>query len=215
MILKTPIMFAAILIASAVTIPIRADIVVDQSQLDGTVLLQYSDFPNLIQSFQQDADNITGASVLIHPDFGSGTADVTIGVYDDLPNMGGNLLGEGTVEDVGAGEFAVVDFGGQVSVTPGETLFLLFSGTNPTLGFAGAQTTTNPPYDPYPEGIAYGTRESGEFLSFPSLDWSFETFAEGTIQPVPEPTSLALLGIGASIAGIGASIRRRRKRDQA
>lgn len=215
MILKVPMMFAAVLFTAASVLPVRADMVVDQSQLDGSILLQYMDFPNLIQSFQQDADNITGASVLIHPGIGSGTADVTIGLYDDLPNMGGNLLAEGTVGDVSAGEFAMVDFGGPVSVNPGETLFLLFSGTNSTLGFSGAQTETTPPYDPYPEGIAYGTNSSNVFLSFPSLDYAFETFAEGTIQPVPEPSTLALLGIGTCVAGFGASVRRRQKRDPA
>lgn len=175
----------------------NAGIIVDQSQLEDTAYIAAFSQTGLAQSFQQSFDNITGASVKLQGGVGSGVGDITIDLYDSLPNAGGILLGTGTDFGVASGEFAVIDFGSVISVVPDTTLYLVFSSSNSSLGLSGS--TSNP----YSRGQVFATA----YDSFPSYDYTFETFAE-----VPEPSSLALFGIGACVAGGGAALRRRREK---
>ena len=127
---------------------------------------------DLAQSFIPNAEALCGASVTLTDDAGS---DVTVGLWDALPNAGGNLLAEGTAFAVPAGGEAIVDFGGSVAVTPGDTYFLVFTGSEPTACIAG--DTGNP----YPDGNVFA---NAGFLVFPTFDYTFAVFA-GEADPCP------------------------------
>ena len=109
-------------VEDASTFATAPGIVVDQSQS----LVTDSGFGgHLAQSFQPGTNNITGASVRTSPyNSNDVPADITIGLYDQLPGFGGNLLATGTALNVQVGEWAVVDFGAQVSVIPNTTYYL-------------------------------------------------------------------------------------------
>lgn len=179
---------------------VHAQIVVDQSQLSDTVYMAEFAQTDLAQSFQQTHSNITGADVQLQAGVGDGnTGDITIALYNNLPSAGGTLLASGTDAGVSAGQFATVSFG-QVSITPGSTYYLVFTSTNNSLGLGG--DTSNP----YPNGQVYANSGYG---SFPTFDYTFQTFANATPTSTPEPGTYALL---ASSVLAGAAFLRRRPR---
>ena len=94
-----------------VTAATRADFV-DQSQLDDSVYIAAFGQTDLAQSFQQADPFITGAQIELQYNAGEGeTGDITISLYDALPNNGGTQLASGTALGVLAGDFATVGFG--------------------------------------------------------------------------------------------------------
>lgn len=82
-----------------------------------------------------------------------------------------------------------------VTVTPGDTYFLVFSGPS-ALGLAGS--TLNP----YPNGQTFAT--SG-YAGFPNFDYTFRTFAAA----VPEPSIWASMMGGLGLLALLAAARRR------
>ncbi len=88
-------MMLATLALAGLTAAVRADSV-DQSQLVNNAYMANFSQTNLAQSFQQANDNITGASVLLQANLGAGAGDVTITLYNALPNNGGSVLASGT-----------------------------------------------------------------------------------------------------------------------
>jgi hypothetical protein len=161
-----------------------AQIVVDQSQTSATGLMAAFNQDDLAQSFQPGYDNITGASVLLgNLPVGS---DVTISLFDELPNLGGSLLASGTALNVAPNAYALVSFG-QITVVPNQTYYLIFQGANRDSGLAGDAT------DPYPRGQVYANTG---FVPFNDFDYTFQTFSNSSTLAAPEPGSLALLGIG-------------------
>ncbi|WP_299459494.1 lectin-like protein [uncultured Gimesia sp.] len=124
---------------------------------------------HLAQSFQPGTNNITGASVRTSPyNSNDVPADITIGLYDQLPGFGGNLLATGTALNVRAGEWAVVDFGGQVSVIPNTTYYLDILSSE--LAFTHYYGTEE---DSYPRGEMF--TQNGTVFDH---DLAFRTFTE-------------------------------------
>ena len=118
---------------------------------------------DLAQSFQQTNDNISGAGILLMVGIGA-TDNVTISLWDGLPNAGGTLLASASAMGT-AGEWVDV-FWGYYPITPETTYFLVFDG-NMTLGVAG---DTN---NPYPHGHVYA---NPGFQPFTGFDYAFRTY---------------------------------------
>jgi PEP-CTERM motif len=176
----------------------HAGFVVDQSQLISNVFIAAFGQTDLAQSFQQSNSNITGASIQLE-NVGIGLGDVTISLYNNLPNNGGSLLASGTDFGVSHGDFVTVSFGSIIAVIPDTTYYLVFTSTNDTLGIAGSDA------NPYSRGIVYANPGYG---AFPTLDYAFQTYA--FVGSVPEPSSLAMCGIAGVIGLAVAQFRRKR-----
>ena len=160
-----------------------AGLVIDQEQNDASVYMAGFDQTDLAQSFQTQAyDNIAGAGIFLQPGVGS-TDNVTIELWDALPNAGGNLLTSASAQGT-QGQWVDV-FWDAEPIATNTTYYLVFTG-NTTLGIAGS--TSNP----YPFGQVYA---NPGFQPFPSFDYTFRTYAS-----VPAPGALALLGL-AGLAG--------------
>ncbi|HEX2901408.1 MAG TPA: hypothetical protein VHS96_16960, partial [Bacteroidia bacterium] len=178
---------------------------VDQSSLSSNTYMAGFSQGDLAQSFIPSQNTMCGASVYLEPGIGSGTGDITISLYTNLPNLGGTLLRSGTATNVSAGGTATVNWA-SVAVNPGTTYYMVYTSTNSTLGLTG--NTLNP----YPNGQVYANSGYG---SFPSFDYTFETFSCGggsvctatsqvTVTVAAPPTVNA--GANASICAGGSTI---------
>jgi hypothetical protein len=149
----------------------------------------------LAQSFVPTASDITGASVYTSFTVAV-TANITISLWDALPNAtGATELASAVAPAVPRNTWANVSWN-PVTLTPGTTYYLAFSPSAYD-GFAG--TTTNS----YPNGVAYAVDASNNpYVAFPNLDFAFKTFTQ-----VPEPSALAVFGLGG--AGLLLVARRR------
>jgi hypothetical protein len=148
--------------ACCLAVPAYAD-VIDQNQPSGPTYMAGFSQTDLAQSFQQTNDNISGAGILLMADIGS-TDNVTISLWDGLPNAGGTLLESASAMGT-AGEWVDV-FWGYYPITPETTYFLVFDG-NTTLGVAGDVN------NPYPHGHVYA---NAGFIPFPDFDYAFRTY---------------------------------------
>ncbi len=171
----------AVLMAFAVG-PVQAYII-DQSQYDGSVYMAAFSQTDLAQSFQQANNNIVGGSVLTQANVG-GPDDITISLWDRLPNAGGNMLATGTATNVSAGQWAIVTWP-MVNVVPNTTYYLVYTSAHNTMGLAGSVV------NPYPRGMVFA---NPGYNAFPQFDYAFETFA------IPEPATLSLLALAGVIA---------------
>jgi len=138
---------------------------IDQDQPSGPIYMAAFSQTDLAQSFKQTNDNISGAGILLQAAIGT-TDNVTIQVWDALPNAGGTMLAEASTTGT-AGNWVDV-FWTPVSITPGSTYYLVFSG-NTTLGIAG--DTANP----YPDGWVFA---NPGFTPFTGYDYAFRTYYE-------------------------------------
>lgn len=167
-------------------------VVLDQIQHSNTVYMAGFAQDDLAQSFKQSNNIISGAGFFLKEGVGVGEfGDITIALYDNLPNQSGNLIVQGTVTGLTENMWADVLWG-DVNITAGQTYYLVATSSNINLGIAG---DTN---NPYADGQVYAN--SG-FGSFPDFDYTFHTYTA-----VPEPTTMVALGLGAA-----ALLRRRRK----
>jgi hypothetical protein len=146
-----------------VMVPLSDEI--DQNQPSGPAYMAAFSQGGLAQSFMQTNDNISGAGILLMA--GVGTSDnVTIQLWDGLPNAGGTMITEGSATGT-AGQWVDV-YWSYVSITPATTYFLVFVG-NSTLGITGDLS------NPYPYGNVYAN--SG-YTPFSAYDYAFRTYYE-------------------------------------
>ena len=113
------------------------------------------------------------------------------------------MLTSGTASGLVDGGFATT-FWNPVTITPDTFYYLVFTSSNNDGGLAG--DTSNP----YPRGQVYANPGYG---SFPTFDYTFQTFYTPT-SSVPEPGTLALLA-GMGLSGAGFLARRRKNARQA
>lgn len=154
--------------------------IVDQEQTSDTVFMAGFGQTDLAQSFMQAADNINGADIKLRAGIGNGPGDITIDLYDALPNQGGNLITTGTDFGVNPGEWAEIRWAVE-SIIPETTYFLVFTSSDNSLGLSG--DTANP----YPRGNVFA---NPGYNSFPNFDYTFRTYR------IPEPASLSMLALG-------------------
>jgi hypothetical protein len=174
-----------------------AVIVIDQNQPNNPYNVAFFSQGDLAQSFQQADNNIVGAGILLHSDYGTNDI-VTILLYDALPNAGGNLLTSASA--VGTSGSWMDVFWSPFAVIPDTTMYLVFTSAQDILAIAGDS-------DVYSRGHVYANPGFG---SFPSLDYAFRTYSDNEFEPIPEPSTYLLLGSG--ILGLALWRRRRLKR---
>ena len=181
---------AAIALSGAVifgvAVPATAAFILDQNQPSATVYMAAFSQTDLAQSFQtQDYNSIAGAGIHLYTN--GTTGNITISLWDYLPNNGGTMMATGTA--VGTpGEWVDV-YWDSVAITPNTEYFLVFTDEGQGGGIWG---DTN---NPYPFGCVYANPGYSKFDTF---DYTFRTWV------VPAPGALALLGL----AGL---VRRRRR----
>ena len=140
---------------------------IDQNQPSGPAYMAGFSQGGLAQSFMQTNTNISGAGILLQAAIGT-TDNVTIQVWDGLPNAGGTMLAEGSATGT-AGTWVDV-YWSYITVTPATTYYLVFTG-NSTLGISGDLS------NPYPNGYVY----ANDFSSFTSYDYAFRTYYEDDV----------------------------------
>jgi len=155
----------------------------DVNQPSGPAYMKGFNQTDCAQSFKPTVTQLSGAGAQTQPGVGVNGA-VTIQLWaNGLPGQGGSMIATGTDPSVNAGEWAEVRFGGCVTVTRGQTYYLVFTNDNNTLGLAG---DTN---NPYPDGNVYA---NPGFNPFPTFDYTFytacdcqgETFCEAVANKV-------------------------------
>jgi len=178
----------ALLAAAGVAAVATADVIDQNQPLNDAYMAAFAQ-GDLAQSFQtQSAPNITGAGIQLM-DFGGGSSDnITISLWDKLPNQGGNMMA--TASAIGTEGQWVDVFWGPVNIAANTTYYLVFTSDNNTQGIYGSVN------NPYPFGQVYA---NPGYQSFPTFDYTFRTWT------IPAPSALGVLGL----AGLAAARRRR------
>lgn len=140
---------------------------IDQNQPNAVTYMAGLDQLDLAQSFMQSHGNISGAGISLKPSIGE-TGNVTITLWDALPNAGGSILATASATGT-AGEWVDV-FWGAVTTTAMTTYYLVFTGAA-NLGIMGDTS------DPYPDGQLFANEG---YQSFPTFDFTFRTYYDET-----------------------------------
>jgi hypothetical protein len=182
------------LVVLAAASALQAGIIVDQQQLSWPVYMARFNQTDLAQSFQQTSSNIAGAAIQLWVNGETNPGDITIALWDNLPNASGTMLASGTALSVLQGQWAEVSWA-PLAIVPDTTYYLVFTSTDGLLGIAGNEA------NPYPRGQVYA---NAGYSPFPNFDYTFRTYAESGA--VPEPASLWL--VAGALAAVFALRRR-------
>ena len=140
--------------------------VIDVDQPSNTTCMANFYQEDLAQSFIPGADNSTGAGIEFTSTSSGNT--VSIGLWDALPNAGGTELASGT--STSSGDSWLDVSWNEVSVTPGNTYYLVFTLNSGDSGWCIGGDTNNP----YPDGMTFANTGYGEF---PNFDYTFRTYS--------------------------------------
>lgn len=205
--MKTLTLMMVASITCLITAPASASIVIDQEQTIGTAAIALFFNGELAQSFQPAEETMIGASLKLAADSEvTLNGDITISLFDAIDSSR-TLLGSGTQLNAFQDEFVTVTFDtAPVSVTPGNTYFLVYSSTNESLGIAGTGPHSGI-NDPYARGQAFIDGVAVN-VTGGSFDFRFNTQAV----TIPEPSSLAVCGFSVAFL-LAAGAFKRRKRE--
>jgi len=201
----TGLKIAAATIMFAVQAVSFATVIVDQnnSVISGGAFCYMNAGNDCGQSFKQEHTNIAGASIFVDPDFQAGNGNLKFFVYENYSSNPSGLIASATVGSVDSNSGWVDAFWTPVTVDPLKTYYLVLESSK---GLVAGES----PIGSYANGNAlYG----GSKTAYNRYDLSFKTYydnAAGSAASVPEPTTVALLGLG--LLGFAASRRKAAKK---
>lgn len=146
------------------------------------------------QSFTAGAADLAGAGFYT----GGGVDGVTVSIYSDYSTVPSGLVARGVAPQTGWVDSQWLDvFWQPVAVTPGQKYYMVVDSVWPFLTWEAAQAAN----------YAGGNALYGGFLDvYAATDLMFRTWSTTGAAHLPEPGSLALLGVGC----IGLGMMRRR-----
>lgn len=181
-----------------------AAVIVDQSTVSsGYGFCYMNGDDDCGQSFKQAHNNIAGASVFVDPDYQAGNGNLKFYVYENYSSSPSGLIASATVGSVNSNSGWIDAFWSPVTVDPLKTYYLVLESSK---GLVAAYA----PFGSYANGNAL---LFGNKTMYSGYDLAFKTYydnAAGSAAQVPEPTTVALLGLG--LLGFAASRRKSAKK---
>ncbi len=147
--------------------------VLEINQNQNTTCMANFNQGDLAQQFTAQSTTSCGAGVTF---VDLATGNLTISLWNNLPNAGGTMLATGTVMVNNSSEGDV--YWSSVSLVPGNFYYLVFTTSSPEITTCVAGSTNNP----YSGGMLYA---NAGFGAFPSYDYTFRTHSCSTVGVAP------------------------------
>ena len=136
-------------------------------QLEGTSCVASVMYGGLAQSFTAESTLSAGAGIKFKaPSIGGA---VSLSIWDNLPNEGGNKLVTKSTETTGQNWVDLI-WDQVTELTPGEVYYLVIEGSYNLPCIAGTSTSV------YDGGHAYGSGNDG-YTPYPTFDYVFRTYS--------------------------------------